>query len=176
MCASHLSCCYVAVFEQRKHESASALVDQLYEAFSEATERQFVKDKQYEMLAAREQALQEQVSGLARAMAAFAAAAEAREGDAGPREASAPAAQTPPASNVAPTGLGAGPGSVELVKDLAAEAASAAAAAAAAAATSQLQAQLVRGYCAHRSFLHVRIARRQQYHSRSIRLGWCVVL
>jgi hypothetical protein len=143
----------VAVLEQRKHESASALVDQLYEAFSEATERQFVKDKQYEMLAAREQALQEQVSGLARAMAAFAATAEARESDAGPREASVSAAQTPPASNVAPTGAGAG--SVELAKDLAAEAASAAAAAAAAAATSQLQAQLVRRYRALRSFLHV---------------------
>ena len=153
MCAPHLVACLwnVAMFEQRKHESASALVDQLYEAFSEATERQFVKDKQYEMLAAREQALQEQVSGLARAMAAFAATAEARESDAGPREASVSAAQTPLASNVAPTG----PGSTELVKDLAAEAASAAAATAAAAATSQLQAQLVRGYYAHLSSLHL---------------------
>jgi len=59
---------------QRKHESASVLVDQLYEAFSEARERQFVKDKQLEMLAAREQALQNQVEGLSHTVAALSAA------------------------------------------------------------------------------------------------------
>ena len=111
---------------QRKHESASVLVDQLYEAFSEASERQFVKDKQLEMLAAREQALQSQVEGLSHTVAALSAALSVVTPTTGGALLSSPAPAPPTAAVAVPSSPG--PASTQSAQE-----------------ATQLQAQLVRG-------------------------------